>query len=113
MAKENHTAVYFDRENERFIGLDDARIQQLKDAYPGVNIVVELNKMILWLTSPKGIKRKGELSFIMNWLNNVTPSQSLLPDIEQNNPLRPYLNTYLKDLWIGKEHLLEINKRTS
>lgn len=112
VAKEKHTSVYFDREKLQFMGLDDACMKQMKEAYPGVNIASEIKKMQLWLTSPKGRDRKGTISFIMNWLGNC-PASSSAPEIEQDTPLRPLLDTYLRDLWKGKEHLLEMNKRRS
>lgn len=113
MAKEKHTAVYFDREKSQFVGLDAACMKQLKEAYPNVNVAAEVIKMISWLNSPKGKDRKGTIEFIIKWLNNNSPRPSKTLEIEQDTPLRPHIEAYLKDLWKGKEHLLEMNKRKS
>lgn len=115
MAKEKRTSVYFDRDKRTFIGLEDAHIQQLKETYKGIDVQSELKKMGLWLISEKGNKRKGNIGFILNWLNNASPSTA--PSIneqfdlmEQDTPLRPLIQEYLKDLWKGREHILEFNK---
>lgn len=113
MAKEKHTSIYFDREKSLFVGIDAAYCELLKDMFPGVNIILELKKMILWLNSSKGVKSKGTINFITNWLQKAPITQSLTPEIEQDTPLRPHIEAYLKDLWKGKEHLLEMNKRKS
>lgn len=117
MAKENRTSVYFDRETLQFVGLDVVQMQQLKDTYKGVNVDVEFKKMVLWLTSSKGMKRKGNIGFILNWLNNASPQGTVSPTTEQfdlwneDSPLRPLMENYLRDLWKGREHILELNKR--
>lgn len=113
MAKDKSTSVYFDREKLQFVNLEDACLKQLKETYQGVNVDSELKKMGLWLASPKGNKRKGNIGFIINWLNNASPSttQALQEPLEQESSLRPYLNEYLKELWKGREHILELNMR--
>jgi hypothetical protein len=113
--KDKRTSVYFDREKLQFIGLEEAHMKQLKDAYKGVDVDIELKKMGLWLISPRGKKRKGNIGFIINWLNNASPSQAptnneQLDLYEQNSPLRPLLDAYLKEVWKGREHILEFNK---
>ena len=113
VAKGKHTSVYFDREKSQFVGVDAACIEQLKDIFPGVNVILEIKKMTLWLNSTKGIKSKGTINFITNWLEKSPITQSLTLAIELDTPLRPHIDTYLKDLWKGKEHLLEMNKRRS
>lgn len=116
MAKDKGTSVYFDRDKLHFIGLDTAHLQQLKDTYPTVDVESELKKMGLWLTSSKGTKRKGNIGFIINWLNNASPKTPIEqePDLlEQDTPLRPWFDTYLKELWDKNNalHILEMNKR--
>lgn len=114
LAKEKCISVYFDREKIQFIGLEGELLKRLKRAYPGIDVDSELNKMMLWLTSPRGTARKGTMAFIMGWLNRLNPA----PILAENNsgsdtPLRDELDSYLKDLWKGREHLLEMNKRKS
>lgn len=113
VAKDKSTSVYFDREKLLFVNLEDAYLKQLKETYKGVDVDSELKKMGLWLLSSKGNKRKGNIGFIINWLNNASPSTTQAPQepIEQDTPLRPYLNEYLKELWKGREHILELNTR--
>lgn len=115
MAKDKRTSVYFDRDKLHFVGLEDAHIKQLKETYKGIDVESELKKMVLWLISSKGKKRKGNIGFILNWLNNASPSTA--PSVseqfdlmEQDTPLRPLIQEYLKELWKGKEHILEFNK---
>lgn len=112
VAKEKRTAVYFDRVACQFVGLSDARIKQLEEAYPGIDVGLQLKRMGIWLTGPKGLKREGSINFIMNWLNMSTPTAPTIQNTD-DTPLRPEINSYLKDLWQGKEHLLEMNKRKS
>lgn len=111
MAKDKHISIYFNRKQLQFVGLEDANIKQLKEAYPGVDIDCELKKMGLWLMSPKGSKRKGNIGFVINWLNNASHGSAKI-EIEEETPLRPFLSVYLKELWKGKEHILELNKRS-
>jgi len=113
VAKEKRTAVYFDRGTSQFVGVDAACMEQLRHIFPGVNIVSELKKMSLWLVSSKGLKSKGTINFITNWLAKAPVTQPPPAEVELDNPLRPHIDTYLKDLWKGKEHLLEMNKKRS
>ncbi len=116
VAKDKSTSVYFDRERLQFVGLEAAELKRLRETYKGVDVDSELKKMSLWLTSPKGKKRKGNIGFILNWLNKASPSiasptiSEELDLYEFDSPLRPLLLDYLKDLWKGKEHILEFNK---
>lgn len=114
MAKGKSTSIYFDRESSSFVGLDDAVMVQLKETYPRVNIVAQLNAMKFWLTSPKGKNRKGNIGFILNWLNNATPDANPtltehLECMDESSPLYPLITEYLQELWKGKEHLLAMN----
>lgn len=106
MGKES---VYFDRSTSQFLGNKES-FKQLQETYKDIDVTCELNKMALWLNSSRGLKRKGDIRFIMNWLNNATPSA---PIIERTDPvdsnLEPIMQDYRKDLWQGKEHILEFN----
>lgn len=115
VAKDKRTSVYFDRVTLQFIGLESAVIKQLKETYKGIDVDSELKKMSLWLTSSKGKKRKGNIGFILNWLNNASPSEAptvseQLDMLDQDTPLRPLLQEYLQDLWKDREHILEFNR---
>jgi hypothetical protein len=111
MTRDRRISVYFDREKREFVGLDAERLEQLKDLYPGINVDNELKKMTLWLTSWKGKDLKGTMNFITNWLNKVPITQIPTSKKEEDaNPLRPYIDEYLKGLWKGREHILEMNR---
>lgn len=116
MAKDKRTSVYFDREKLAFINLEDAHIKHLQEIYKSVNVESELKKMGLWLLSSKGSKRKGNIGFILNWLNNASPDSKVPTTTQQLNlyeydsPLRPLIHEYLKELWKDREHILEFNK---
>lgn len=116
MAKDKRTSVHFDRDKRQFVGLDDVQLKEIKEAYPQIQVELELKKMALWLCSSKGERRQGNLAFITNWLSNATPpKQAVNPSLnkieEEYTPLRPYLDEYLRDLWKGREYILELNKR--
>lgn len=117
MSREFRISVYFDRTKREFIGLDAAKLKQLKEAYPHVNVEIELKKMSAWLDSSKGLRRKGEMSFILKWLNNnfsaSPPVQKDVNPTEVDTPIRPEINKYLEGLWKGREHILELNKKKS
>lgn len=94
------------------MGIDDAVKKQLSDTYKGVDVNSELVRMKLWLSSEKGKKRRGNIAFIMNWLNNATPSSVAESTCEiLDDSLRPIFHEYLQDLWKNREHILEINTR--
>ena len=113
MAKGKHTSVYFNRETFKFVGLTQEQVKRFKEAYKSIDVDSELRKMALWLASPKGTRRTGNMQFILNWLSNASPSFSVPQKStvdKQEVDLEPYLNDYLKGLWKGREHILELNK---
>lgn len=113
MAKGKSASVNFDRKTNSFIGIEQAVMTQLIETYEGIDVRKELGKMSLWLMSDKGIKRKGEIGFILNWLNNAKPSfgtNSQLDLIESDTPLGHLLKDYLEDLWKNSEHIHQLNK---
>ena len=104
--------VTFDRATSQFTGLTDAVLAELAQAYPSVDISAELAKMRLWLLSPKGSGRRGNLVFIKAWLSRA-PTK--VQDREQlvTQDLQPVLDHYLGDLWKHKAHLLALNSMTA
>jgi len=115
VAKDKRASVFFDRIKMQFIGLDEALLEQVKETYKNIDVENELKKMGLWLLSPKGKLRKGNIGFIMNWLNNAIPSIRKLEDdhLETDSPLTPFLREYRKELWKDREHILAMNRRKS
>lgn len=113
MAKDKRTSVYFDREANKFRGLDPQIFTQLEETYGGINIEAEIKKMGLWLLTEKGLRRKGNIGFILNWLNNATPMPPTTTEhldlIQSESPLGCLVREYLMDLWKDKEHILEFN----
>jgi len=118
MAKSNRSSVYFDRTLRCFVGIEGAVLEELKKAFPTLNIESELSKMILWLEGPKGKKRVGHIGFIMNWLNNAVPCGQM-PSVDKqlelltddDSFLSRIILDYLRELWKDKEHLLSFNSR--
>lgn len=114
MTKDKSPYVYFDRQKKAFIGLRKADITNLSKLYKGVDIEKELFKMTAWLNSPVGQKRKGELSFICNWLERaqsaVAPESPSAQYADIDLSLRPFFDEYLKDLWKDRDHLLQFNQ---
>jgi hypothetical protein len=110
MGKEKSTSIYFDRVSNRFVGLNDSIYRSLKAAHTNIDIDEELGKMVLWLNSPKGQKRKGTYNFILNWLSNSRPRKL---QETPNLTLLSTLQEYRKGLWKGREHILALNKQRS
>lgn len=105
--------IYFDRKRNKFFGITRDIKNQLKKAHKGVDVDAELVKMVLWLTSPKGLERRGDMTFILGWLGRVFP-KPIKPDdsfdlMESNTKLGNLFKEYLTDLWKNKEHIFEIN----
>ena len=114
MAKDNRNSVFFDRESNKFQGLDSQILKQLQETYDGIDIDKELKKMSLWLMIDKtGKTRKGHIGFIMNWLTNATPMPPTTTEhldlMQSDSPLGRLVRNYLMDLWKDKEHILEFN----
>src|SRR5690242_15738674 len=99
----------------QFVDLDETLLKEIKETYKEIDVDNELKKMGLWLLSPKGMKRKGNIGFIINWLNNAIPSIRKSDDdpIEIESPLAPFLKEYRKGLWKNREHILAMNRRKS
>ena len=106
----NKATIFFDRNTQQFSGIDDELKKQLLKTYPNVNVDAELNKMCLWLNSSKGKQRKGSVNFIMNWLNNATPVIKE-QDVKQTDEMQDLYSDYLRELWKGKEALLQFNMK--
>ena len=113
MTKDKCTSVYFDRESNKFRGLDSKILDQLKETYDGIDVDVEIKKMTVWLLSEKGKRRKGNIGFILNWLNNATPMPPTTSEefdmMQSNSPLGNLVREYLMELWKGKDHIFEFN----
>lgn len=113
MTKDKRASVFFDRETNKFRGLDSQTLKQIQETYDGIDVETEIKKMCLWLTSEKGMKRKGTIGFILNWLNNITPmpptTNEHLDLMQSDSPLGKHVREYLLDLWKDREHILEFN----
>ncbi len=112
MSKDKRVFVYFDHSESTFVGITPVVIQQLSEAYVGVDVESELRKMALWLQSAKGKSRQGTINFIMNWLERALPT--LKPSdsyAEPNTPLSDLYADYLSGLWKNSEHILEMNTK--
>lgn len=122
MAKGKRTSIYFDRETKTFIGLTEEIKEQLRLQYSTIDCDHEFDKFAHWLdTSSKGKKRVGDIKGFHNWLKDQYGACKKLPEpyngitkdvspLTDESPLRPYINAYLRELWKGREFLLEINK---
>lgn len=111
MARKKDNSVHFDRESRSFVNISPEIRSDLDKSFPEVDIEAELTKMKYWLLSDKGAKRKGEIIFITRWLSNAPVSMKQLPPKEhKETSIRPILNDYLKELWTGREFLLDLNK---
>lgn len=127
VAMGKRTSVYFDRERECFVGLTEEFLEPFKAKRPTVDYPYQIRKMIEWLlTNPKGKKKVATSKFVSDWFERATPSPYLEKQLAEeqavatpeqlesveDTPLRPYITEYLRELWKGREYLLEINKIT-
>lgn len=118
MARGRSTSVYFDRGTKEFSGISSAMMEEFGKAYPDADVPTELQRMKLWLMSPKGQKRKGNLAFVMKWLGNAhgkAPDRPMhVQSTDHETPLRPFLDEYLEEMWqANNSHtILALNRRT-
>ena len=106
MAK--RSSVYFEQSSGSFVGLDEAKMRHLKETYEDVNIEAELDKMKWWLMSNPS--RAGTMSFIANWLSKAPRHPK---EVLHLSPVLPLLEEhYLRELWKGREQLLNMNQRS-
>ena len=112
MSKDKRTSVYFDRDRNDFVGVNDI-IEDLRRAFKDVDIEAELARMKIWLAGPKGKRRTGNIGFIMNWLKNSSPAKQATCEfydlLESDTPLATVLTEYLEHLWKDREHILQLN----
>lgn len=118
MAKDERASIYFDRQSMRFEGLTAPVLSKLKESYNHIDVEAELEKMSFWLLSSKGKKRRGTINFVLNWLKSASAAKSSAKQIHlacDSGPLTPYLESYRKELWKDREHILRLNclKQTS
>lgn len=111
MPRTQKKEIYFDRKRLEFIGLDAKALQDLRDEFPYVEVGEEIFKMKKWLMN-KGVRHKGTLAFITNWLSKSLPrpveEPSYLPVLEE------HLTKYLEDLWTNTnaQALFAMNMRS-
>jgi hypothetical protein len=106
-------AVRFDRKTKEFVGLTDAVKEELRTTYYHTDVEKELTRMKAWLLGPKGKRHVGTMGFILNWLNNSSPTPmrtaQFFDIVQSDSPLSVVLNEYLQDLWKNREHLYLFN----
>lgn len=91
-------SIYFDKAKKMFVNLDSDMMKQLTTEFPHVDLLGELHKMMMWLQSPKGSKRRGTLGFIRKWLGNA-PTKIFDREIDVPQALQGLINKYLEDMW--------------
>lgn len=96
------------------MGINDLVRSQLKDSFKDVDLDAELSRMALWLESPKGLKRTGNLAFVMKWLSK-SASRTFQNDntSRERIPIAHLLDDYLEDLWKDLRPLLNFNTKKS
>ncbi len=67
--------IFFDAAAQQFVGITDQLLKLWQSTYPQLDINHELAKMRLWLVDPSKPKRKGNQSFIQNWLSRAGSNQ--------------------------------------
>ena len=115
MAKEDRILISYDRLKRQFVGITPELLTELENTFPTVNVVQEIKKMALWLMTPKGAKRKGNLKFILSWLTRSIPEAPTICQPvnfeDSDSPLPLLVKTYLDELWQGKDNLFHFNSK--
>lgn len=113
MVKDKRNSVFFDREANKFRGLDSEILKQLQEMYEGIDLDSELKKMSVWLLSNKGSRRKGNIGFILNWLNNATPmpptTSEQLDLMQSDSPIGYLIRDYLMEMNEKWNHIHQFN----
>lgn len=81
--------VNFDSQVGSFSNIPDAQFQVWLDAYPAVNVQLELQKATAWLMANPKHKKSNYLRFINNWLNRAQdksrPANGFLSNAERKD----------------------------
>ena len=68
---ESISEITFNKQTFRFENIPEEKLEKWKEAFPFINVEVELKKMEAWLTAnPKRLKKNYE-KFIVNWLKRT------------------------------------------
>ena len=68
---ESISEITFNKQTFRFENVPEEKLEKWKEAFPFINVEVELKKMEAWLTAnPKRLKKNYE-KFIVNWLKRT------------------------------------------
>ena len=60
--------IYFDYEALKFVNITDSHTKRWKDAYPAVDVLIELRQMEIWADSNRKNRKSDWQRFIINWL---------------------------------------------
>jgi hypothetical protein len=79
---------------------------QHEKAYPGIDLMAEYNKILLWLnTNPRSKKTKtGMPAFLTRWLNKASPNQPKATDI----PIQQIVDEYNRILAPALSYRIEL-----
>jgi len=62
-------AISFNAENNCFENIDDIQKQLWKEAYPAINLDIELSKAIVWLKANPTKKKSNYNKFLSGWFS--------------------------------------------
>jgi len=60
--------IYFDYEALKFVNITDSHTKRWKDAYPAVDVLIELRQMEIWADANRKNRNSDWQRFIINWL---------------------------------------------
>ena len=113
MATDKRSSVYFDRETNRFVGLDPQILKQLNEFYDGINVDAEIKKMCIWLSGEKSKDKAGSIGFILNWLDKATPMPPTTTEhldlMQSNSPLGTLVREYCWDICKNQAEIYKYN----
>jgi hypothetical protein len=81
------TQISFSFEERKFLHIDERDLSQWKEAYPSIDINLELKKMVEWCLSndKKSKSKKLWRKFITNWLSNANEKAINKQSIQNSN----------------------------
>jgi len=81
----NNKEDYLKKVQDFFSLLDTAWLEEVKKAFPQINLTAELNKMKAWLISNPDKPKKNIKRFAVNWLGRINSEVSRKPAEDQKH----------------------------
>jgi hypothetical protein len=101
--------IRFDKESQEFSGIADKQISKWVEAYPAVDVKIEILKAAQWLVAnPKKAPRSNYNRFLTNWLSRTQDRGGSIPSnpkgqvTTQSTGQKYYFKDYAEAIWSAK-----------